>query len=91
MQSSFSKPNYDDLFSLNQSLTTMLDSIRGSKNSLTGFRQSVHSMPRMASELNKAKRAAIVQLDSMLNELDKTDTTIINILDAVRKMQTRSS
>lgn len=89
MQSSFSKPNYDDLFSLNQSLTTMLDSIRGSKNSLTGFRQSVHSMPRMASELNKAKRAALVQLDSMLNELDKTDTTIINILDAVRKMQTR--
>lgn len=78
--------NEDGVAELAEALKQMLATMRSTKESLAGFRNTAHSLPRLTADLNKAKRAAVTQLDSMLDEVDKTDSTVVNILEAISKM-----
>jgi len=65
----------------------MLSEVSGAKDSIVGFRDSIANLPRLSSELNRAKRGAVTQLDRMLAELDGTESTVQNILDSIAKMR----
>jgi hypothetical protein len=51
-----------------------------------GLRDTVSRMPRIASEINRAKRVTVAQLDSFLAELDKVYHLVSNVLVAVKAM-----
>ncbi|HFB65558.1 MAG TPA: hypothetical protein ENJ60_08480 [Aeromonadales bacterium] len=77
----------DNLEQLDSGLNSMLNGASGAKASLIGFRDTIANLPRLSSELNRAKRGAVTQLDRMLDELDGTESTVKNILDSIAKMR----
>lgn len=87
MRSEFPDTDPSQLVSAYGALKTMLESLRGAKDGLLGLRNNINSLPRLTSEINKAKRAAVTQLNSLIEDLDKTDATVSNIIDSISKMQ----
>ena len=53
-----------------EQLTTLSDSLDYASVGLTGFRESVLSLPRMTSDLNRAKRETANILQSILNSME---------------------
>lgn len=76
-----------DLEDLDRELKSMLDGCSEAKNSLADFRDTIAGLPRLSSELNRAKRGALTQLGCMLDELDGAESTVQNILDSISKMR----
>ncbi|MHB0926803.1 MAG: DUF4062 domain-containing protein [Gallionellaceae bacterium] len=85
----FSNTNQSDLAILRTELTALLDAATGSKEGIAGLYSSTAGLPRMTSDLNRAKRAVLGQLDSLLAEIDKTTHTIENILASIDKILQR--
>jgi len=83
----FGDTESDNLEELDSGLNSMLNGASGAKDSLVGFRDTIASLPRLSSELNRAKRGAVIQLDRMLDELEGTEFTVQNILDSIAKMR----
>jgi len=82
----FSTSDETALPTLRASLATLMDAATGSMTGLRGFRSSLEGLPRMTADLNRAKRAVLSQLDSMLSEIYNTVHTIENILESVDRM-----
>jgi Domain of unknown function (DUF4062) len=64
-------------------LETTVNAAEGAKCGLLEMRTSTQGLPRIASELNKAKRLVVEQLDSLITEIDNTTNTVKNILDSI--------
>lgn len=79
----FGQTDKSDLKSLRTGLKTMLDTSRGARAGLGGFRDSVDRLPRMTGDLNRAKSAVLNQLNIMLSELDSTGHNIGNIMESI--------
>jgi hypothetical protein len=86
IQQDFRNTDHNEMRKLRGSLKGFLEAVKGSRRSLGEFRDSVGDLPRMTSDLNRAKRAVVGQLNGMLNELDSTSHTIANVLESVDKM-----
>jgi hypothetical protein len=82
----FNQADNSDLEKLRDSLSGMHEATEGSARSLSGFRDSIRGLPRMTSDLNRAKRAVLGQLDAMLTELDSTGYTIGSILKSIDRI-----
>lgn len=67
-------------------VTTLETALDGAHESMLGFRRTVHSLPRMTTMLNKAKRSTLEILDELLQGLEdgKRDATEAGkVLDAI--------
>ena len=51
------------------SVVELAQTMESSKQSMYGFRETIFGLPRMTSELNKAKRAVVSVLDRFIDEL----------------------
>ena len=76
----------DQLRTLRDSLASMEVGTQTAKNGMAGMRTSTEALPRISKELNKAKRAVISQLDAFLGEIDSTQSTVSNIVEAIDRM-----
>jgi uncharacterized protein YjgD (DUF1641 family) len=85
----FSEPDRTGLTHLYTTLTGLSAATKTPSESLTEFRSTIFALPRMTSDLNKAKRAVTKQLDLILDELGKTAYTIDNILESIDRMLQR--
>jgi hypothetical protein len=82
----FAREDKTDLVELSVGLGKLVQNASDSNNGLISYRLSVVALPRLTSEINKAKRAVIDQLDLMIAEIDKTIHGAQNIKEAVDAM-----
>lgn len=85
LQQDFSEDR-SGLSALSDGIAVMLRSIRPSRTALMQFRDTVMGLPKMTSELNRAKRSVAEQLGVMIQEIDKLIATAENIADSVTKI-----
>lgn len=86
LKGDFEDQEEEDLHSFRETLSSLIESTVTAKTGMTGMRASANSLPRISKELNKAKRAVVIQLDSFLSEIDNTSSTVSNIIDAIDRM-----
>jgi len=86
LREDFANPVTTDLTSLRSGLAQLIEVASISARGLSEFRSSVDNLPRMTSDLNKARRAVVGQLDSMLTEINKISHNTENILHSIDKM-----
>jgi hypothetical protein len=79
----FGKTDKSDLKNLRASLNGFFDATEMSRTGLSGFRDSVSTLPRISGDLNRAKRAVLQQLDTMLSEIESTRHNTGNILKSI--------
>jgi Domain of unknown function (DUF4062) len=82
----FAENDTTQLEQLFGTLEAMVNAAEGAKSALVEMRASTQGLPRIASELNKAKRLVVEQLDSLITEIENTTHTVKNILDSIVKL-----
>jgi hypothetical protein len=70
----------DEIAKTKAQLTNLRKSTAAAGNAMSGMRDSANRLPRISSEINRAKRSVVTRLDSLLSELDTLDNAIANIL-----------
>jgi len=75
--------NGNELLQLKQTLQDLIESSGIAKSSMRDMRESADALPRISKEINLAKRFMVEKLDSFLLEIDSTQSTVINIVDAI--------
>lgn len=83
----FEDSESSSLSGLDLRLKEMLTEASGAEISLGSLRDSIADLPRLTGELNRAKRGAVKQLDIMLEEIDRTKSTVQNILESIGKIK----
>ncbi|MBN3854386.1 DUF4062 domain-containing protein [Paraburkholderia sp. Ac-20340] len=78
--------NNSDLQELYESLSSLQRNLGGPMHQLTGFKETTAALPKMTSDLNKAKRLVVGQLDALIEELEKTGSTTGNVLLSIERM-----
>ncbi|EGR2355649.1 hypothetical protein [Vibrio alginolyticus] len=79
--------NEEGLDELKQNLREMLESAGTAKDGLSGFRESVASLPKLTIQINKAKRNVMASLDSVLDEIRKTIQSASDVLDTIQNIE----
>lgn len=74
------------LESLRSSLYGTIESASAARTGLKGMRDAAAALPRISKELNKAKREVSLNLDKFLAEIDSTDSTVVNIIEAMGRL-----
>jgi hypothetical protein len=87
----FRNPDSEQLSELEGGLVMMRDSAKGSHESLKGMKNSIAALPRLTTDLNRAKRFVTEELDQLLVSIDKTVITTSNIIDSIQAMAGRLS
>lgn len=76
----------EDLRSLRNSLSSLIDATTTAREGMVGMRASIDGLPRISKELNQAKRAVVTQIDAFLSEIENTSSTVSNIIKAIDRM-----
>ncbi len=76
----------NELADLEESLESMRDAASGTIEGLSGFRETVSSLPRLTIQLNKAKRRTVKVLDNMLEEVETTVQSSIDVLKIINEL-----
>jgi len=76
----------NELSDLEESLESMRDAASGTIEGLSGFRETVSSLPRLTIQLNKAKRRTVRVLDTMLEEVETTVQSSIDVLKIINEL-----
>jgi len=76
----------EDLRSLRNSLSSLIDGTTTAREGMVGMRASTDGLPRISKELNQAKRAVVTQIDAFLSEIESTSLTVTNIIEAIDRM-----
>lgn len=58
----------------------------GARIGLASFRHAIASMPRMTSDLNKAKKYVVRKLDDMDAEIERAEIASTNVLESIDRM-----
>lgn len=83
----FSNPESDpSLQDLSDKMAAIDGVIENSVRQVTSLRDVVIGIPRMTSDLNRAKRAVILQLQKIIEEMEKISSTIVNIKFSIDRM-----
>lgn len=87
LYSDFPRDTYAiELQNFQTQLLFLLEAANNASESQAGFRTKINDLPRLISDINKAKRTTVIQMDALLDELEKTKSTINNIIEAVSKI-----
>lgn len=73
----------NDLLELKQTLQSLVESANVAKSSMRDMRESADGLPRISKEINLAKRSMVAKLDLFLSEIESTQSTVTNIVDAI--------
>lgn len=76
----------EDLSDLRNTLASMSANIHTAQAGMAGMRAAAEGLPRISKDLNRAKRAVVSQLDAFLFEIESTESTVNNIVDAIDRM-----
>ena len=78
----------EQLESLRATLHETTEGARTAKSGLLSMQTATSGLPRMTKELNKSKRAVTRSLDGFLAEIDSTESTVANIIEAIDRLLT---
>lgn len=81
----------DQLESLRASLLGTIEGAATAKSGLFGMRQAASGLPRISKELNKSKRTVTANLDKLLAEIESTESTVSNIIEAMDRLLASSA
>ncbi len=76
----------EELTTLAATLMELLRNLQESQQHVTEFRRTVHGLPRITTEINRAKRAVVMQLDFLMVELEGMLQVLFNIHGTVKRM-----
>ena len=76
----------DDVQQGLDAVTTLRSTLATSKQSTAEFRNTIASLPRMTTTLNKAKRGATGAIDKLLAELTKSDVLLTESEKVIREL-----
>ena len=76
----------DQLRLLRETLQGTIASAATAKAGLLGMRQAANGLPRISKDLNKSKRAVTENLDKFLSEIESTESTVVNIVEAMDRL-----
>lgn len=76
----------EQLRDLRTTLHSTIESASTARTGLTGMRDATSSLPRISKDLNKAKRAVAENLNRFLAEIDSTESTVANLIDAMTRL-----
>lgn len=79
----FDSEDNSQIDELGQSLRSMVDAAGGSLVSIQGFRTTVGGLPRLTSDLNRAKRRVVKSLDEVVAEIEATINTADSIVGSL--------
>ncbi len=77
----------NNLSDLEDSLESMKDAANGTIEGISGFRETLSNLPRLTIQLNKSKRRAVKALDDVLEEVETTAQSAINVLRIISELQ----
>jgi len=83
IQEDFNPVDKDEMQVVKNSLKLMLNTIRDSKNHTINMKDAVAEIPRMASNLNIAKRNTINILSELIKEMEKAEDLTIEAIKAI--------
>ncbi|WP_028230501.1 DUF4062 domain-containing protein [Paraburkholderia mimosarum] len=75
-----------DVRSLYLALSTLQSNLIEPTQQLLLFKEVAARLPRMTSELNKAKRLVVGQMDALIDEIKTTSSTTGNVLLSIERM-----
>lgn len=76
---------FDNLIASKESLDKLLVLIPETLTSITNFRDSVSSLPRIQKEINVAKRELVKQINDLIDKLEKSKELVVELSDEVYK------
>lgn len=76
----------EQLRDLRRTLHCTIESASTARTGLTEMRDATSSLPRISKDLNKAKRAVAENLNRFLAEIDSTESTVTNLIDAMTRL-----
>lgn len=82
--------DHGQLRSLRETLQGTIISAATAKSGLLGMRQAANGLPRISKDLNRSKRAVTENLDKFLSEIESTESTVINLIEAMDRLLTSS-
>jgi len=82
----FDETDPDQINEVNTSLTGFGAALRIARKGLVGFRLTIASMPRMTSDLNRAKKHLLRELDDMDAEVERTENACASVKASVDRM-----
>jgi len=82
----FGAADSSNLQTLHDAIAKLRASIAAPMQSMKGFRETAAGMPRITSDMNKAKRLVVEQIDALIEEFENTDSTTSNILLSIAQM-----
>jgi hypothetical protein len=84
LQGDLARTDPADSRAFEQSLNDLLSAIESARAPVTTLRDTITALPRLASEINRAKRATANSLNLFLGELNKMQNMIVNLTNVVR-------
>ncbi|MDZ4348195.1 MAG: hypothetical protein U1A22_01490 [Xanthomonadaceae bacterium] len=76
----------EQLRDLRTSLYGTIEGTSTARTGLTGMRDAASSLPQISKDLNKAKRSVAENLNRFLAEVDSTESTVANLIDAMTRI-----
>lgn len=80
------RSNPAQLRSLRETILGTIASAATAKSGLLGMRQAANGLPRITKDLNRSKRAVTENLDKFLSEIESTESTVTNIIEAMDRL-----
>ena len=71
-------------------LHTTIASARSARGGLQGMRDAANALPRVTKDLNKARRAVTEGLVRFLLEIESTESTVSNIIEALERLREKN-
>lgn len=76
----------EQLRDLRTTLYGTIGSASTAREALTEMRDATSSLPRISKDLNKAKRAVAENINKFLAEIESTESTVANLIDAMSRL-----
>ncbi len=79
----------DDLNIFEDNIKKMRESAMETKVSMSQFRDTIRSLPRIITQVNRAKKKVVLSLDRVLKETSSTINVTQNIIDSVAELKAK--
>jgi hypothetical protein len=80
------KDGGEQLGPLKEKLLEMNSQGMFARNSMSGMGEAANKLPRLSKELNKAKRQVVLQINTLVGEIDSVISTVANIIKSIDRM-----
>lgn len=78
--------NLEQLGGLRNTLNNTKENASTARAGVTAMRDATSSLPPISKDLNKAKRAVTDKLEKFMTEIDSTESTLANLIEAISRL-----